>query len=87
MIKRIKVSHLYLVSISLWNEDYLFVGCGDKSIKLVELNTGKIAKKLEEHKNSVVCVKKINLPNYGECLISQGYQINQIKMWSTNNNN
>ena len=86
MIKRIKVSHLYLVSISLWNEEYLFVGCGDKSIKLVEINTGKIAKKLEGHKNSVVCVKKINLPNYGECLISQGYQINKIKMWSTNNN-
>ncbi len=84
LIKKIKVSNLYLVSICLWNENYLFVGCGDKNIKLVGIKEGKSVKKFEGHKNSVVCVKKIIHPKFGECLVSQGYENNQIKLWSLN---
>ena len=80
-LKKIRVSHLYLVSMCLWNIDYIFVACGDKIIKLVEINSGKTVKKLEGHTNSVTTIKKIFHPIYGECLISQGYGNNQIKLW------
>ena len=84
-LKKIKASHLYLVSMCLWNENYLFVGCGDKNIKLIEINKGKTIKKLDGHENSVTTLKKIKHPNYGDCLISQGYENNQIKLWSFKN--
>ena len=84
-LQKIKVSNLYLVSICLWSENYLFVGCGDKNIKLIEINKGKTIKKLNGHENSVTTLKKIIHPKLGECLISQGYEINQIKLWSNKN--
>ena len=84
-LNKIRVSNLYLVSMCLWDENYIFVGCGDKYIKLIDINEGKIHKKLDGHKNSVTTIKKIIHPKYGECLISQGYENNQIKLWSNNN--
>ena len=84
LLKKIRVSNLYLVSICIWKDNYLFVGCGDKNIKLVEISEGKITKKLNGHSNSVTTIKKIFHPKYGECLISQGYENNQIKLWAIN---
>ena len=84
LLKKIKVCNLYLVSICLWNNEYLFAACGDKTVKLVELKEGKIVKKLSEHKESVITLKKIIHPIYGECLVSQGKEKSQIKLWIIN---
>ena len=84
-LKKIRVSKLYLVSICLWNKDYIFAACGDKFIKLVEINNGDIIKKLDGHQNSVTTIKKIIHPIYGECLISQGYENDRIKLWINKN--
>ena len=67
--------------ICLWNTDYLFVGSQDKTIKLIELNRKIIVKELKGHNSNVSCVKKFFHPKYGECLISQGFHDDTIKLW------
>ena len=68
----------------LWNNDYIFAGCSDKTIKLVDLKKGLI-KSLNGHDDFVITVKKIILPEYGECLISQNNQNSKIKIWKNSN--
>ena len=57
------------------------MGCVDKSIKLIDLNNEKDIKQLIVHKKTVTTLKKIIIPQYGECLISQGLEDDQIKLW------
>ena len=75
----------YLNCICLWNNKYAFVGCDNKIIKLVNLKKGKIIKDLIGHNNYVLDIQKITHPKYGECLISQGYNDDQIKLWIIKN--
>ena len=80
LINKIKIGD-WLYGICLWNDNYLFVGCSDKSIKLVDIINGYIVRYLKGHNNSVLTIKKITHPFYGECIISQGYNEDQIKLW------
>ena len=69
----------------LWNENYLFVGSKDKTIKLIELKNGLFVKSLFGHNNDVLTIKKINHPQYGECLISQNWKDSEIILWINEN--
>ena len=69
------------------NDNYILVGCGDKTIKIVELKSGKIVKELIGHNDDVVSVQVINIPEYGKCIISQGNGNDQIKLWINQNLN
>ena len=71
----------WLYGICLWNNDYLFVGCYKGIIKVIDLKKGAILKELKEHKEQVICIKNIKIPKVGDCLISQGYGSNGIKLW------
>ena len=71
----------HILCLCLWNNDYIFAGCTDNSIKLINLKNGKIIKNLIGHKHYALNVKKIIIPEYGECLISQGYLNDGIKVW------
>ena len=81
-----KVNEGKLYGICLWDDNYLFVGCSDKTIKLIELNNGFIVNSLTSHENKVITVKKINHPKYGKCLISQNLGKGKIKLWIIKNN-
>ena len=74
-----------LYGICLWSNEYLFVGCNDKSIKLIELSRGKIIKNLIANYLYVLTIKKINHPLYGECLISKGSDYDPITLWIIKN--
>ena len=55
-----------LYGISLWSDEYLFVGSGDHSIKLINLKSGKVIKKLKGHNQEVSSIKKyffLNMEN------------------------
>ena len=80
LLNKIKIGD-WLYGICLWNDSYLFVGCSDKSIKLIDINNGYIVRYLKGHNNSVLTIKKIIHPKYGECIVSQGYNEDQIKLW------
>ena len=79
------LNFLGLTTICLWDNDYLFIGCKDKTIKLLELKSGNIIKNFVGHTECVLCIKKVNHPFYGECLISQGRRYDQIKIWANKN--
>lgn len=84
-----KCSNKALNCICLFNNDYLFVGCGDGNIKLFEINNKNIIQKLIGNKDSIMTILKISLPKFGECLISQYFNgciivwINKKKKFST----
>ena len=81
LLKKIKIcDNDWLFGICLWNDDCLFVGCGDKTIKLVDLKSGLIINHLSGNKNKVLTIKALDHSKYGKCLISQGYEKDQIKL-------
>jgi WD40 repeat protein len=85
LLSTINVSDKALYGLCLWNKDYLFVGSEDKSLKLVDLKIGKVTKELTGHSNDVITVLKVTHPQLGECLVSQGWVYDQIKLWIIKN--
>ena len=86
LIKKIKVNEGTLYGMCLWNQNYLFVGCSNKNMRLIDLDEGKIKDlELEGHNNEILTIKKIELYQYGPCLISQGLGNDQIKLWTKKN--
>ena len=82
LLNKIKIHNRNLYGICVWNKEYLFVGCGVKSVKLIYLKNGRIVKNIYGHKTSVLTMIKINHPKYGECLLSQD---NSTKSWIVQN--
>ena len=83
LLNKISLGNNELRGLCLWTNNYLFVGCTDNTIKLVELKNGLIIKSLTGYNNEVCTIKKIIHPTYGECIISQGWENEQIKLWIT----
>ena len=82
LIKKIEVcKRIPLVSMCLWNKNYLLASCVDYTIKLIDFKNYSFIKSFNGHNNEVSTIKKIMHPTYGECLISQGLANEQIKMW------
>lgn len=75
-----------LRGISILNENCIFIGSKDKTIKVVDINKGIIINSLKGHNNTVLEIKVINLDKYGDCLISQGMENDSIKLWGINYN-
>jgi len=84
LLNKINVDDNMIYSVCLWNWNYLFIGCMDNTIKLIDLVKGEIIKVLTECDNFIICVKKVKHPKYGECLVSQGLGKEQIKIWINN---
>ena len=74
----------FLYDICLWKDNYLFIGCSQNTIKLLDLNEGKIIYEFKTYKDSVISIKIINHPKYGECLLSHGYLSGGIQLWDIN---
>ena len=82
LINKIKISDKYCLNgICLWNDEYIFVGCYDKKIKLIDFKKGILVKNISGHNNRVLTIKKITHPIYGKCLLSQSWDY-RIKLWS-----
>ena len=84
LLNKIKVCNELLYGICIWNNRYLFVGCEDKTIRLVDLNEEKVVKDLIGHNTYIVTIKKIFHPKYGDCMASVGNFNEQIKLWINN---
>jgi len=85
LLNKLKINDYDLRGMCLWNNDYLLVGSYDSSIKVINLKKMIIARSLNNHDNYVITIKKIYHPLYGDCLISQGWKDDQIRLWSSNN--
>ena len=75
-----------LRGICIWREDLIFVGCKDKTIKLIDVDRNKIIKCVPGHNGTVLTIKLINHPYFGSCILSQGIYDDQIKLWAINYN-
>ena len=71
-----------LSSICLWNNKYLFVGCGDNSIRLMDLKNESIVNEFKNGKEGAFTLRKMFIPNYGNCLLSQGSDSCIIIIWA-----
>ena len=83
LLDKIKVSdkdYDNLYGLTLWNDGFLFVGCGNE-IKIVDLDNNEVLNGLVGHNNKIISVKTIIHPKYGECIISQDLYDGQIKLW------
>ena len=80
LLNKIKVSNCGLNSIFLINNDYLFVGCDEKKVKQINLKDG-VVKNLIGLDQNITTIKLISHPKYDKCLIAQGRENYQIKMW------
>ena len=84
LLQKIKVNNDWIFTICLWEDKYLFITCYEGILKILNLENEIFIKKknLRIHKyKSLTSIKKIFHPEYGECLISQGSETNQIKLW------
>ena len=72
----------FIAGICLWNENYLFVGCSDKKIRLIDINEGEAIKEFEGHNEAITTVKKIKSGKH-YLLFSQGKNDKIIK-WKFN---
>ena len=82
LFNKIKICNSALYGLCLLNEEYLFIGCEDKTIRILKLSNGRIMDhNLIGHKRDVIAIKKIIHPEFKECLLSQGLQKDQIKLW------
>ena len=80
LIRKINTENNNLYGICLWNENYIFVGCKDQNIKIIELKNGLLIKNLKGHNARIISFKKIVFSQNKEYLISQGLD-GTIKLW------
>ena len=81
LIKKIKTGNP-LRGICIWNENFIFIGSKDKTIKIVDVKSGKIINSIKAHKiNTVLSLKIIKIDKSGYCLISQGMRNEEINLW------
>ena len=71
--------------ICFWNEQYIACTGRDKKIKIVDINEAKIVRLISGHEKETISVQKINIPKYGDCLVSHGKD-GLLKVWSYLNN-
>jgi len=81
LLIKLAIDKIFIYDIFLWNKKYLFLGCNDNTIKLIELDNYKIIKTLFGHNDIVHNITKIIHPKFGECLLSQGKNIDEILLW------
>ena len=81
LINKIIVNNLRLIGLCLWDDNYLFVGSKDKSLKILDIKKGIVVKNLSDHFDEVLTIKKIIHPKYGNCLLSQNFNKSHILLW------
>ena len=83
LLNKIEISEKKLFGICLWNKDYLFVGCDDNTLKLIEIKKNFVINNIKTE-GFVINAKKLNHIKYKDCLITQDWR-NQIKIWIIKN--
>ena len=72
---------IQLRGLCIWDDDNLFVGGDDNSIKLIDFKNGKLLKSFSGQSGTICSLAKIFIPKLGDCLISGANNYEQIKLW------
>ena len=81
LLRKININSGKLYGICLLSHKYLFVGCQDKKIKIMDLEKEDIIKYLENHDREVISIKTLIFQNNTLYILSQGRGHDQIKLW------
>ena len=73
---------IQLRGICIWNENNIFVGGDDNSIKLIDIKNGQLLKSLTGQSGTICTLYKMSIPQFGECLITGSNNYEEIKLWS-----
>lgn len=86
VVNTIDTNKCYLYHIIQWNDEFgLVADYTNNSFKIIDLNNQNIICNIGGvHSKGVVCVKKIDHPIYGKCLLSCGYDSN-VNLWGFSN--
>ena len=84
LLNEIKAINNSILSICLWNNDYLFAACENNPFVLIDLKNKKISGKFGEKEDSVMAIKKGINDKCGKCLITQHIKSGKIKLWLVN---
>lgn len=84
LLTKIKINEEGTYGNYFWKNNYLFFGCTYGKIKIIDLKREKSIKEFFAHKTDIITIKVINHPKYGECLVSQGDGLTEIKLWKIN---
>ena len=83
LLNKIEVCESKLHGICLWNKKFLFVGCDDTTLKLLDLEKNFLVNNIKTE-GYIINAKKMYHNEYKECLITQDWR-NQIKIWTIKN--
>ena len=81
LLNKINLNSGKLYGICLFNEDNIFIGCEDKTMKLLNIKNMKVIKEFKGHEREVITIKKFQHFKLGECIVSKGKGRDQIKIW------
>ena len=84
LLNKIRVIYRQLYGFCIWDENHLLVGSNNKGVNLIDIKRRKVLKRFFEHNSRVVTIKKIKHKKYGECFLSQGADLDEIKLWVNN---
>ena len=79
LLKKIKINNIPYCT-CLWSNNYCVIGCFKGNINVLDLNEDKIIKDIVID-DILICIKKINHPKFGECLLTQEEVDGKIKLW------
>ena len=85
LIKRILIDEGGIYGICLWNKQSLFVGI-KKALKLINIETDDVISDLKYNclrsyfSPEIIAIKKINIPQYGESLLTNFNESSKIIM-------
>ena len=80
LLQKFTISNNSLYSFCIHNEKEIFIS-SNNNIILLNIQTGKIIKKISGFNNWICCIKLIEHMKYGKCIISQGIKNEQVKLW------
>ena len=83
LVKKIEMKGSFYFEIIPWNEQYIIAAnYKNNSFDIFDIEKGELIKQISStHSPGVRAIKKIFLPNYGECLITSGHD-SVIKLWT-----
>ena len=59
LLRKIRTSNYTINCTYLYDNEYLFIGCDDNGIKIMDLKTGNFAKNLDAHNKRILSMKII----------------------------
>ena len=85
LISKIETNGKNIKSLCIYNDNILFVGCYDWSIRIIDIKNKKLIKSILSHKDCVCTIKKIINKKNEEYIITEGIgRYEMIKIWLIN---